>query len=106
MISRPPGVNAPHSGSSSSPVALKRFRRPVKVLPCCSVIDERREAAAMSLHLGDAVSLAGPGSDERHVLGERGRRDQDGGSHKKRFHGELPKIELRARSDFGVSAAV
>src|SRR5215510_535792 len=38
IINLPPGVNAPHSGSSSSPVGLERFKRPTKVLPCCSVM--------------------------------------------------------------------
>src|SRR5262249_41362325 len=33
-----PGVKAPQSGSSSSPLGLDRFRRPVKVLPCCSLM--------------------------------------------------------------------
>jgi len=33
-INLPPGVKAPHSGSSSSPVGLERFRRPAKVPPC------------------------------------------------------------------------
>ena len=28
IINLPPGVKAPHSGSSSSPVGLERFRRP------------------------------------------------------------------------------
>src|SRR6476469_6462043 len=38
IINLAPGVKAPHSASSSSPVALERFRRPTKVLPCCSVM--------------------------------------------------------------------
>src|SRR5215831_18078931 len=38
IINLPPGVNAPHSGSASSPVGLERFKRPTKVLPCCSVM--------------------------------------------------------------------
>src|SRR5262245_35383267 len=38
IINLPPGVKAPHSGSASSPVGLDRFRRPTKVLPCCSVM--------------------------------------------------------------------
>src|SRR5262249_20360621 len=38
IINLPPGVNAPHSGSSSSPVGFERFKRPTKVLPCCSVM--------------------------------------------------------------------
>src|SRR5262245_1586636 len=38
VINLPPGANAPHSGSSSSPVGFERFKRPTKVLPCCSVM--------------------------------------------------------------------